>query len=495
MAKTKDEIPIVFCLQLPDASQDIEQPFCKGYFFICRTLDSGPEQTHWLMIPSLLIEDPKAFKTFVSQNLPGDIQLASDFSYITDPNFASALLEVEREVRGKTSYKFGVVCAIGDKVTESAMLGNNEISPEFQQFLDLLGPRFPMLNYSGFSGGLPTNDPSTSAIVTKLANFPVVFHVAPYMKYVVDDPQHLQRKRHIGNDVAVVIFKQTPEPLNVASIFRSQFIHVIVIVEIDEEASRSNGLVHYRIAVASRSGCHSFAPLIPFGPIPADDSISAFLLHKLINSERSATFVPAFFQRIHHASASIFKTRLGPYLRADRKRSATALGLHRSTPDSSPEIPQQDLVQKALIQSIKGKKKETRRSIFGIRSVNLSKSKDHISTESPPGSPSTSSVTSSGSYIEVEHFRNRSGASPKPPLPPLSTPTPAPISPTPPPKPPRSPEATPRKHENSRARAIFGDLNQRPPPPAPPQSESDGLIPLSPVPSPSSSSSSSKGSD
>lgn len=43
---------------------------------------------------------------------------------------------------------------------------------------------------------------------TEYSGFEVMFHVAPFLPFNPLDPQQLERKRHIGNDVVVIIFKE-----------------------------------------------------------------------------------------------------------------------------------------------------------------------------------------------------------------------------------------------------------------------------------------------
>lgn len=52
------------------------------------------------------------------------------------------------------------------------------------------------------------------------------------LPYNENDPQRLDRKRHIGNDVVVVIFKEASGPDDTVDLssFRSHFNHVFIVV-------------------------------------------------------------------------------------------------------------------------------------------------------------------------------------------------------------------------------------------------------------------------
>jgi len=50
-----------------------------------------------------------------------------------------------------------------------------------------------------------------------------MFHVSTLLPFFPDDPQQVERKRHLGNDVVLIIFREEPnEPFSPLTI-RSQF--------------------------------------------------------------------------------------------------------------------------------------------------------------------------------------------------------------------------------------------------------------------------------
>jgi len=49
-----------------------------------------------------------------------------------------------------------------------------------------------------------------------------MFHVAPLLPFQEDDKQRVERKRHLGNDVVLLIFLEGNQPLD-PTIFKSHF--------------------------------------------------------------------------------------------------------------------------------------------------------------------------------------------------------------------------------------------------------------------------------
>ena len=100
-------------------------------------------------------------------------------------------------------------------------------SAEFHEFLRLIGEVIPLEGWNRFRGGLDasSNTTGTEAVFTSLHNdaFEVMFHVSTLLPFSPNNAQQLPRKRHIGNDVVVVIFQdELCEPFSAES-FASHF--------------------------------------------------------------------------------------------------------------------------------------------------------------------------------------------------------------------------------------------------------------------------------
>ena len=54
----------------------------------------------------------------------------------------------------------------------------------------------------------------------------IMFHVCTMLPFRKKDEQHIDRKRHIGNDVVAIVFKDSSDPADAfdPSMFKSHFI-------------------------------------------------------------------------------------------------------------------------------------------------------------------------------------------------------------------------------------------------------------------------------
>ena len=109
----------------------------------------------------------------------------------------------------------------------------------------------------------------------------VMFHVAPLLPHFADDHQQIEKKRHLGNDVCLLIFREegVKEPFSPLKI-RSQFNHVFVIVQAD----RSSGSLRYRVACTNKPGVAKYGPPIPasgnFDPVADKEHLHGFFCAK-----------------------------------------------------------------------------------------------------------------------------------------------------------------------------------------------------------------------
>jgi len=207
------------------------------------------------------------------------------FKLIEDPTVSEAFVEYERKTR-PSQFKFGVMfCKEGQN--ESDMYNNRTISPAFQHFLTLLGDQVNLKAYPKYTGGLDTESEidGTVALVETIENMEIIWHVASLMAYDDNDAQQLNRKRHIGNDIVVVVFSECKTPLHPTT-FISHFNHIFIVVKKLVKESIATGIVTYRVAVSHRNQVPPFHPHLPqdqkfeHGPL-----FKQWLLNKCINAE------------------------------------------------------------------------------------------------------------------------------------------------------------------------------------------------------------------
>jgi hypothetical protein len=143
------------------------------------------------------------------------------------------------------------------------------------------------------------NDPSftanttgTHTYYTRFAGFEVVYHVATMLPHSEVNPQQVERKRHLGNDVIMIIFMDGQETLN-PDIFHTKFTHVFCVVQhVKDENDKSR----FRIAIANKPGVRDYGPVVPDINWKLGTGFREFLLTKLINGERSSYYAPGFAQ-------------------------------------------------------------------------------------------------------------------------------------------------------------------------------------------------------
>jgi len=197
-----------------------------------------------------------------------------------------------------TKFKFGIVYCKSGQVKEEEMFNNKEGSEQFETFLDCFADKINTLGWNKFAGGLNMKA-ELDGVYSRYAcfqGFEIMFHVSTYLKYSLNDQQQLERKRHIGNDVVVIVFMEGDQPLD-PSFIRTQFNHVYIVVK---AVPNNNGKTGYKIGVAAKHG------VVPFGPYVQDrvynaEEMRVFLLTKLVNAERAALHASAFRDRIMRA--------------------------------------------------------------------------------------------------------------------------------------------------------------------------------------------------
>ena len=111
-----------------------------------------------------------------------------------------------------------------------------------------------------------------------------MFHVAALLPHSVDDTQQVERKRHLGNDVVLIVFMERGATHFDPRILTSHFNSAFVVVRPNESGSG------YDIATAYRPGVRLVRPF--FGAQSklsgARDDMHNALLTKLCNLERAA---------------------------------------------------------------------------------------------------------------------------------------------------------------------------------------------------------------
>ena len=105
-------------------------------------------------------------------------------------------------------------------------------SPDFEEFLELLGERVELEGWNGFAGGLDTKTKTTGthSIHSKYQDYEIMFHVSTMLPFYPADPQQVERKRHLGNGIVLRVFLDSRSPYK-PTIISSNFIHSTIVVQ------------------------------------------------------------------------------------------------------------------------------------------------------------------------------------------------------------------------------------------------------------------------
>lgn len=201
-------------------------------------------------------------------------------------------LEVAR-VQQQRKVKAGVLYWCVGNRTEEDMYSNAVVTPAFAAFLRILGSVISLQDWAHYAGGLDTANGSSGqeAVYTTFEEREFMFHVGPLLPQSEKNRQQIEKKRHIGNDVVVIIFKEDPAPYLVSTV-ASQFNHVVIVVSselVEGCVTASGGLSYvYRVNVCAQLGVPPFKPPLPPGGLFTSPSkLRSFLLQKSTPSSPS----------------------------------------------------------------------------------------------------------------------------------------------------------------------------------------------------------------
>eukprot|EP01125_Pyxidicula_operculata_P015903 TRINITY_DN5421_c0_g1_i8.p1 TRINITY_DN5421_c0_g1~~TRINITY_DN5421_c0_g1_i8.p1 ORF type:complete len:269 (+),score=79.81 TRINITY_DN5421_c0_g1_i8:1059-1865(+) len=191
------------------------------------------------------------------------------------------------------NYKIGVLYAKAGHTTEQEIYSCGELKSDLKEFMNSFSEKISLEKWANFSGGLDTTErlsTGKSSFYSYFKGVDIMFHVGPMIPHNEDDPT---RKRHIGNDIVVIIFKEDPEDVIDISSFASKFNHIFVIVS---KVIVPNKGTFYKTEVVCKKSIPPFPPYLPpLGMVEKNSSFETFFLTKLINAERTAVeYSPSF---------------------------------------------------------------------------------------------------------------------------------------------------------------------------------------------------------
>ncbi|XP_040565869.1 uncharacterized protein RapGAP1 isoform X2 [Lepeophtheirus salmonis] len=224
------------------------------------------------------------------------------------PRSSELIVKYDEHVLVKQN-KFGVIYQKQGQVTEEELFANREHSPAFEEFLDILGNRVLLTEHKGFRGGLDTTYGQTGdvSVYETFHNREIMFHVSTLLPYTDNDPQQLQRKRHIGNDIVALVFQDDETPF-CPDMITSHFLHAYVVVRPIKDGS------DYKVSVSARKDVPNFGPEIPsYATFSKGPEFKDFLLTKLINAE-NACYKADKFSKLESRTRSLLLSNLNEEL-------------------------------------------------------------------------------------------------------------------------------------------------------------------------------------
>eukprot|EP01102_Stenamoeba_stenopodia_P011158 TRINITY_DN3415_c0_g2_i1.p1 TRINITY_DN3415_c0_g2~~TRINITY_DN3415_c0_g2_i1.p1 ORF type:complete len:478 (-),score=87.64 TRINITY_DN3415_c0_g2_i1:136-1569(-) len=282
-------------------------------------------EDEWVLIPATT----KSFKKALATARPA-LFTGMKLVEIAHPELEKELLKIEKQLVA-TQFKFGVLNFLPGQTDDNSMFRSNSMSPDFEEFLDFLGDRVTLKGWDKFRGGLDvkTNTTGETSVYTKINNFQIMFHVSVLLPFFPNDEQQVERKRHLGNDVVVFVFKETDSPFN-PSWIKSEFNHIFIVVQLDH---KEGDKTFYKVQIASKDGVHSYEPTLPYPAVfEKNDRFKDFILTKAINSERAAMYAPSFVKAMARTRKELLRNIASRFAPSSLKESGKRKGFfHRLT--------------------------------------------------------------------------------------------------------------------------------------------------------------------
>uniref|UniRef100_A0A1I8M4M8 Rap-GAP domain-containing protein n=1 Tax=Musca domestica TaxID=7370 RepID=A0A1I8M4M8_MUSDO len=280
---------------------------------------------------------------------------------------ASQLIGVYDEHVLVSNFKFGVLYQRYGQTTEEELFCNNKSSSAFEEFLDVLGQRIRLKDHKGYRGGLDIQNGHTgdTAIYEVFKEREVIFHVSTMLPHTEGDPQQLQRKRHIGNDIVAIVFQESNTPFS-PDMIASHFLHAFIVIQ-PLEPNTAN--TRYKVSVTARDDVPFFGPTLPNPAVfRKGQEFKEFILTKLINAENACYKAEKFAKLELRTRTSLLqnlvdelKEKTREFLGADLSGTAAV--------SPTPETPKSDntttgsrlfdTVKKALISRVRSQSVDT----------------------------------------------------------------------------------------------------------------------------------------
>ncbi|XP_075233852.1 rap GTPase activating protein radish [Lycorma delicatula] len=246
------------------------------------------------LIPASCVFADRYNREEVVRSLGKEVNINPPLTLGQLPDTPEELLKLD-QVFIKSELKVGVIYVKEGQYTEEEILDNNENSPLFQEFLQILGDKVRLKGFDKYKGGLDTVHDLTGlySVYTNWRSIEIMFHVSTQLPYEKHDPQKLQRKRHIGNDIVCVVFLEADNTSFSPACIKSHFLHTFILVRTSPRIKRKP--TRYEVSVVTRDEVGAYKPYLweqsvfDKGPM-----FREWLLTKIVNGERASYSAPKF---------------------------------------------------------------------------------------------------------------------------------------------------------------------------------------------------------
>ncbi|KAJ6244461.1 rap gtpase-activating protein [Anaeramoeba flamelloides] len=203
------------------------------------------------------------------------------------------ILKME-EYFNKKHYKIGVLYAGEGQTTSKQYLSNTKSSQDFEEFLEILGDKIELYGWNKFKGGLDIKHHTCGdhSVYTEYKDFEIMFHISTWLPYNPRDPEQVLRKKHLGNDMVLIVFVDGNNKFDPSS-FLSHQLHLIIAIKPVIQGQKKK----YRVEISRRNIIEEFEPYLPSSPLFEPEELRDFLLTKSIKGERVISTSGKFLQR------------------------------------------------------------------------------------------------------------------------------------------------------------------------------------------------------
>eukprot|EP01104_Vermistella_antarctica_P006472 TRINITY_DN1717_c0_g1_i1.p1 TRINITY_DN1717_c0_g1~~TRINITY_DN1717_c0_g1_i1.p1 ORF type:complete len:376 (+),score=90.65 TRINITY_DN1717_c0_g1_i1:187-1314(+) len=240
--------------------------------------------------------------------LPG-----SRVKVVKNPKVREALLRMEEKQNIK-GFKFGLLYSAEGQTKEDEMFANVESSDELNEFIDFIGERVDMQGWERFRAGLDITNGSTgpTSLFHEYNNSEVMFHVSTLLPWNEMDKQQLERKRHIGNDIVVIVF-QDGDTVYRPTTISARMVHVVFLVKkvLNPEDPDNT---YYRLAIISKDAVPEFGPVLPDVAVyKKGDEFKEMFYRKLLNAEKACYKAKMLDDKLTRARNALLKDMAETY--------------------------------------------------------------------------------------------------------------------------------------------------------------------------------------